>query len=103
MPFFLNLGEQNVEERMYKDQLRAAGDRKPDKERETNKSSLKEISLEVAGTVIEGMDTSESRAEDVREASSSPDPQPQSTAHQHGRQGTYCFSSECHGHNVLRV
>ena len=83
---------------MYKDQLRAAGDREPDKERETIQSSLNEISLEVAGTVIEGTDTSESRAEDVREASSSPDPQPQSTAHQQSRQGTYCFSSECFTH-----
>ena len=82
------------EEQEYKDKCRAAGETEPDKERETIQSS-NEINLGMAGTMIEGTDTSESGAEKPPigcghglSASSSPDhrPQPQSAAHQ-GRQG----------------
>ena len=82
------------EEQECKDESRAAGGTEPDKERETIQS-CNEISLEIAGTMIKGTDTSESGAEkspigcrDGLRASSSPDhcPQPQSAAHQ-DRQG----------------
>ena len=55
------LAEQEDLEQVYKD--RAARDMDPDRGRETTQSSLDEISLGMAGTVIEGMDTSESEAQ----------------------------------------
>ena len=55
------LAEQKDLEQVYKD--RAARDMDPDRERERTQSSLDEISLGMAGTVIEGTDTSESETQ----------------------------------------
>ena len=55
------LAEQEDLEQVYKD--RAARDMDPDRGRETTQSSLDEISLGMAGTVIEGPDTLESETQ----------------------------------------
>ena len=55
------LAEQEDLEQVYKD--RAARDMDPDRERERTQGSLDEISLGMAGTVIEGTDTSESETQ----------------------------------------
>jgi hypothetical protein len=61
MAVILCLVEQ--EEQVYKDESKVARDMESDRERERTRSSLDEISLGMAGTVIEGTDTSESGAE----------------------------------------
>jgi hypothetical protein len=94
MAVILCLVEQ--EEQVYKDESKVARDMEPDRERERTRSSLDEISLGMAGAVIEGTDTSESGTEkppigcgDGLSGSYSPGHHPEtlSTAHQ-GRQGT---------------
>ena len=61
MGFFLCLAEQEDLEQVYKD--RAARDMEHNRERERTQSSLDEISLGMAGTMIEGTDTSESETQ----------------------------------------